>query len=99
MRSFPFTKEVIERVLEEDGWDEIVHIRENYVGRGEARGCFAMTAPDTRNVMAFMVRLAGETEAEGVELTDLVEAVTNARWDSMGYDVIVYFPGYTLEVS
>jgi hypothetical protein len=98
MKPFPFSKNMIDKVLtDDDGWDEFIKVRENYVGKGQSYGCMAFTAPDVRNVMAFMVRLAGETEAEGVELTDLIDAVTNVRWDSMGRDeVIVYFPEYTL---
>jgi hypothetical protein len=94
MRSFPFTEEVVLRVLEEDGWDEIIKVRANYTGKGMHRACVGFEAPEVRNVSAFLVRLAGETEAEGVDLEDLIDATGTMCSDNMGHDVIVYFPNY-----
>lgn len=97
MRAFPFCREAIERVLEEDGWSEIIKVHDSYTGRGLRAACVGFEAPEVRNVAAFLVRLAGETEAEGVELEDLVEVTTIMCSDGMGKNnVIVYFPNYVL---
>lgn len=97
MRAFPFTRQVIDRVLEEDGWNEVIKVNDHYVGRGTSKACMGFVAPEVRVVASFLVRLAGETEAEGVELEDLVAATQVYCVDGMGKnDVIVYFPNYVL---
>jgi hypothetical protein len=94
MKEFPFPEEVVLRVLEEDGWNEIIKVRANYTGKGMHKACVGFEAPEVRNVAAFLVRLAGETEAEGVELEDLVDVTCTMCSDNMGKNnVIVYFPG------
>lgn len=94
MKAFPFPKETVERLILEKGYDDVIKLKDNYVGRGYDKWCIGFIAPEVRCVVQFLLELAGETEAEGVELEDLVDVVSTMCSDSFGHDVIVYFPNY-----
>lgn len=94
MRKFPFSKEAIERLIREKGYDDVIKLKDNYVGRGHDKHCVGFIAPEVRCVVQFLLELAGETEAEGVELEDLIIAAGTYCVDNMGFDAIVYFPTY-----
>jgi hypothetical protein len=70
-----------------------VSIYGDYSGRAMyGATCFGVVVPDAGHAMAWLVSLAeriGADEARGLALA--------ARTDSMGRDLIVYFPGYKLE--
>lgn len=100
MRTFPFTREVVERVIKDQGYDDVIKIYDRYVGRGmlpaTREGCVGFVGPEVRNVVQLLLELAGETEAEGVELEDLVVMTGTMCSDNMGLrGAVVYFPSYT----
>lgn len=97
MKVFPFTEEVVLRVIGETGLKVRPHT--NYTGRGMQgvladRTCVGFIVPDENTITSFLLWLGGETEAEGVDLEDLVEAARNMRKDNLGNDLIAYFPSY-----
>lgn len=95
MRKFPFPRVTVDRLILEKGVEDVIRLHDNYVGKGERRSCIGFVAPEVRVVVQFLLELAGETEAEGVELEDLVVMAGTMCVDGMGKDdCIVYFPGY-----
>lgn len=99
MKKFPFPSVTVGRLILEKGYEDVITVRDNYVGRGQLpshrSGCIGFVAPEVRIVVQFLLELAGETEAEGVALEDLVDMAGTMCVDGMGHDCIVYFSGYT----
>jgi len=92
---FPFTQETVERLLEESSLADVVRIRPSYTGRGYVPAGIGFELPDTRTLVALWCVFAGNTEAEGIELDDLTDAIHKQQQDNMGHDLIVYYPGVT----
>lgn len=102
MNTFPRT--VFEDALEEGGVTEY-EVRDDYSGRfmyGDQ--CFGVTVPSFteafRMCLSLGMKLRDYVDQDEREfwyedlVTDLVKA---ARYDNMGHDVIVYFPGWKFE--
>jgi hypothetical protein len=69
-----------------------VDVRTDYSGRGMyGATCFGLVVDKTD----LLVGLALGQVLEGLG-EDAFEVLSNARTDNMGYDTIIYFPGYNL---
>lgn len=101
------TREALEDAAEQAGVYEY-EIRGDYSGRAMyGDNCLGITAPDAKDVYAILCALAVE-EAQYVALAipedrprpfdaeDIIELIRASRQDSMGCDVIVYWPGVEL---
>lgn len=72
---------------------EVTSIDNSYSGRSMyGRECFGIVSAERDIVIgAALAKALAETDV------DVLELVAVARTDNMGYDTIVYFPGYSLE--
>lgn len=87
-------RDVVIDALYDAGLDED-NLYEDYSGRGMCgRCCFGITGLNTRGPVKFMIALARNLQAELAD--SLADAWTQ---DNLGFGVIVYFPGYELEVE
>lgn len=78
-------------------------IRDSYEGRGYAKEGFGVVVENVNQMFTAFTALgflAGENYADGAEgaLEDgtVYDLAAAAHMDNMGYDTIVYFPGWTL---
>lgn len=87
-------RDVIIGALYDAGLDED-NLYEGYSGRGMyGRCCFGITDDNTRGPVKFLIALARNLRAELAD--SLADAWTQ---DNLGLGVVVYFPGYELEVE
>lgn len=95
-------RHVIEGALGEAEYDEI---RESYSGRGMYGGsCFGVVLPAQREFSILIFGLGYESrdleDSDNSEHQQLAENLHRmarvAQTDSMGMDIIVYFPGFVL---
>lgn len=95
-------RHVIESALGEAEYDEI---RKSYSGRGMYGGsCFGVVVHSQRDVNILLFGLGYECrdleESDSSEYEQLAESLHRmarvAQVDSMGTDIIVYFPGFAL---
>lgn len=100
-REFPRTALI--QAIQSINLDDDARIRDEYEGRASyGRPCFGvvlLTTQDALRLAAALGAIAGaQTEAdEDSELEQLVhELMLSARHDSMDYDIILYFNGWTL---
>lgn len=89
---FPFSREVVERVIDDYELTDI-RIRDSYSGRGMyGKECIGFVTPDINLVVQLLLALSAEPYESGV--TRLMEVADNMLTDSMGRDMIVYFSNY-----
>jgi hypothetical protein len=84
--------------VDDSDYDDVV--RENYSGRGMYdRECVGfVVAPREQAALGAAIALAYADEPEdSPEHGGAARLLANARVDSVAFDVIVYFPGVTLE--
>lgn len=87
-------RDVVIGALYDAGLDED-NLYENYSNSGMCgRCCFGITYINTRGPVKFLIALARNLRAELAD--SLADAWTQ---DNLGFGVIVYFPGYELEVE
>ena len=80
-----------ERVVDEASYAGLEDVREDYSGRAMyGAGCFGIVAEDVAEVVPILRKALGAEAA-----MDLLEGTVT---DSMGRDIIVYFPSVTVEV-
>lgn len=85
------TRAEYERVVDEASYAGLEDVREDYSGRGMyGAGCFGIVAEDVAEVVPILRKALGAEAA-----MDLLEGTVT---DSMGRDIIVYFPSVTVEV-
>lgn len=74
-------------------WEDDYEIRPAYSGRGMGdRTCAAVVLPSPAKVTEFMVALAVQL-TENDRADDALRLARLTRTDSMGHDVIAYWPG------
>ena len=94
----PIIDDRLEDLLNDQGID--VSVRNDYSGRSMfGRDCFGIVIRDCNQlqlaaVMTFV--FAQDSAGDGLDLLELFAA---ARTDNMGYDTIVYFPGWSLAAN
>lgn len=82
--------EAIKNFCEEHGYD----LRLNYSGRGMyGRECFGLVVPDSGIEACMLLAVYLSQEVGDISVENLA---SNVRTDSMGRDLIVYFPNYKL---
>jgi len=79
---------------EHGDWDsDVIAVRENYSGRGMYGGkCLGFVVSSESTVLRLVACM---TEVLGLDTT--LDITRKAATDSMGRDMIVYFPGVTLD--
>ena len=88
-------KDIIQEIIERDfheNFDERCHIRE-YSGRAMyGKKCLGVVVRQGQmlDLIAHMIRNSGDFD---IDLDELADTVSDIRYDSMGRDEIVYFPG------
>ena len=76
-----------------DSDSDAIEIREDYSGRGMyGATCLGFVVSSQRTVMRLVACM---TEVLGLDMA--LDVIRKASTDSMGRDMIVYFPGVTLE--
>jgi hypothetical protein len=80
-------KDEIQRAIEDADFET-----RSYSGRGMyGKSCLAVSADDPVEVVA--KAMAAVAADNGVDLWDLAEKISNARTDSMGRGIVIYWPG------
>lgn len=110
-RIVTLTREALEDAAEQAGiHPDDYEIRGDYSGRAMyGDTCLGITAPDARDVYAILAALAVEEAQYGhaavtipedrprpFDPEDVIELIRSSREDSMGHDVIVYWPSVEL---
>lgn len=86
------------KALEEACFDADVDyeetVREDYSGRGMyGATCFGLVTPSQADAFKILWYYNAPDERDFSKVPELLD---DMRTDNMGYDVIVYFPGWTL---
>lgn len=86
---------ILESVIEEQGEDANIRIYEGYSGRGMyGKECIGVTGSLGDIVSALLEgALKMASTMSRFEKRDLLDDVQNMQRDSMGHDMIVYWPG------
>lgn len=78
-----------------DAGVEVTRVDNNYSGRSMfGRECFGIVSAERDIVIGAVLTMVLAEVDTGI---DVLELVARARTDNMGYDTIIYFPGYSLE--
>lgn len=87
----------------EDGREDNSALREDYQGRGYAEPGFAIVTEDYSGCLKFIAVLAENLMNESWEARgcapeeSAVQLAGSGRFDSMGLDKLMYFPGWRIE--
>lgn len=103
----PITADVLRQAI--DGIDAIVRaeLYPSYQGRGMTKPCVGVVIPDARDLLALGASIAQvvanntssaeDPFAAAAAIDDAIDPIRRARIDSLGTDLIVYWPGVTAD--
>jgi len=95
MDVFPFSRGAVQTAIEEFDLLDI-RIYEDYSGRGMyGKEALGFVVPDVSLVVQLLLVLSSKLDSSGFNsLLKVMSVAYNMRTDSMGRDIIVYFPDF-----
>lgn len=101
MTNTTISRSDFEDALQDAGYESLY---EGYSGRGmfgaTCIGVVTGSGPESvkRALLQAAERIREEDEADRDDLADILEAMAGRMsWDNLGFDLVVYFPGFDLD--